>query len=133
MLEEKVINKLVILLLNNNSNPNIQDASGKTWLHAAAELNSKEHLIAFINHWKFPIEWNIEDNLGRRAYEVSSSAEIKRMLNAYMKTSVTERYDRETRLKDNGSISKRTLKTDSATKSPAQSSLNAHKAPNKIL
>ena len=95
----KAYKRIITWLLNYNANPNIQDINGKTWLHVAAELNSKEHLIAFLNHWKYPIGWSIEDNLRRRCNEVSPSNEIRRMLNAYMKTSATERINRETRMK----------------------------------
>lgn len=95
----KAYKRIIICLLNYNANPNLQDINGKTCLHVAAELNSKEHLIAFLNHCKYPISWSIEDNLRRRCNEVSPSNEIRRMLNAYMKTSATERINRETRIK----------------------------------
>jgi ankyrin repeat protein len=68
--------KIIILLLNQNADPNLQDANGKTCLHVVADLNSREHIVAFINHCKYPINWDIEDNIGRKASDVPTSKEI---------------------------------------------------------
>lgn len=73
---KKSFKKIMVVLLNNNADPNLQDLSGKTPLHIVAELNSREHIVAFINHCKFPINWEIQDNLGQKASEVSASKEI---------------------------------------------------------
>jgi hypothetical protein len=144
----KGFKKIIISLLNNNANPNIQDAVGKTSLHTIAELNSKELIVAFINHCKFPIEWDLTDNLGRKVFDVSTTKEITRLLNTYMKTATAQRYSRETRMynkirarvnidssnsrsnsREGGSISKRNLVTKQ--KSPDKSPLNMHQKPNK--
>jgi inversin len=72
----KSYKKIMVALLNNNADPNLQDVNGKTPLHIVAELNSREHVVAFINHCKFPINWEIQDNFGQKASEVSASKEI---------------------------------------------------------
>lgn len=126
---KKGFKRIIISLLDNNSNPNIQDSGGKTPLHVVAEQNIKDQIIAFINHCKFPIDWDLVDNQRRKAFEVSNSQEIKRLLTTYMKTASAQRYSRETRLynklnsrgsentsnsrsksKESGSLSKRTYK-----------------------
>lgn len=146
----KGFKKIIISLLNNNANPNIQDAVGKTSLHVIAELNSKELVVAFINHCKFPIEWDLMDNLGRRVFDVSTTREISRLLTTYMKTATAQRYSRETRMynkirarvnidssnsrsnsREGGSISKRNLV--SKQKSPDKSPLNMHQKSNKAV
>lgn len=47
---KKAYKKIIVSLLNNEADPNIQDSNGKTGLHVISELNSREHLVAFINH-----------------------------------------------------------------------------------
>lgn len=90
--------KIIVTLLNHNSNPNIQDSLGRTPLFIIAEQNTKDQIVAFINHCKFPIEWELKDNHGRKVYEVSKSREINRLLETYMKTASSQRFSRETRL-----------------------------------
>lgn len=136
-------------LLNHNADPNIQEMNGKSCLFLAAELNSREHIVAFINHCKFPPEWDLRDNYSRKPIEASSSTEIRKLLSTYMKTSTAQRYSRETRMynklkncaqanesnsrsrsKETGSLSKRTLKFGK-NKSSDKSPITAHNKPYK--
>lgn len=98
----KAYKKIIVLLLNHNADPNSQDANGKTCLHVVAGLSSREHVVAFINHCKSPINWSLEDSAGKRAMEVPTSSEIKRLLSSYMKTATAQRFSRETRINNMG-------------------------------
>ena len=138
---KKAYKRIIVSLLDNNADPNIQDYNGKTGLHVISELNSREHLVTFINHWKSPINWSLEDKTGKRATDVSSSREIRRLLNSYMNTSSAQRYNRDiraankkrlglpdgnsrSRSKESGSINKRGFKYGNY-KSPNKSPVNA--------
>jgi hypothetical protein len=113
-----------------------------------AELNSKELVVAFINHCKFPIEWDLVDNVGRKVFDVSTTNEISRLLTNYMKTATSQRYSRETRMynkiharininsnsrsnsREGGSLSKRNIAFGNQ-KSPDKSPFNTHHNKNK--
>lgn len=143
---KKAYKKIIVALLNQNADPNMQDSNGRTSLHLVAELNAREHLVAFINHCKIPINWGIEDKLGRRAIDVPSSSEIKRLINTYMNTTTSKMYDRETRAvhtkkrgvltgsnsrsrsKESGSVSKREFKYNKY-KSPNKSPISSAQSP----
>ena len=74
---EEEIFKMVLLLLEHNANPNIQDITGRTALMYAAEKNYLSIVELLL---KKGAKVNIKDNEGHTAYNYTTNDDIKKVL-----------------------------------------------------